>query len=107
MQIKVKDKTVDIENFSFSDTTCWLYFDSEKYNYETLKEVFEDLDVDTMLEIFEEDFIKEAHSGYNYLSTVMINNRTKQFEFALTKSPVEDRLKSLEETVDILLMSQL
>ncbi len=108
MKVKVGKNILEIENFSFSETNAWLYFSGETYVYSTIKEVFQDLEMDTLIEICtDDDEVVEAHAGYDYLKRITINEDTKTIEVELMQKPVIDRIKNLEETVDILLMSEL
>ena len=108
MKLKVKDFILEIETFSFSENNAWFYFSSEKYEYATIKDVFAELEVDTMLEILtDEDFVLEGHAGYDYLRSITVSNDVKQIMVELVQKPLADRIKNLEETVDILLMSEL
>lgn len=108
MKVQVNKNILDIQSFSFSDTNAWLIFSGETYVYSTIKEVFEDLEMDTLIEILtDEDEAIEAHAGYDYLKRITINEDSQTIEVELMQKPVIDRIKNLEETVDILLMAEL
>lgn len=108
MKVKVGKNILEIENFSFSETNAWLYFSGETYAYSTIKEVFQDLEMDTLIEICtDEDDVVEAHAGYDYLKRITNDCENNVIEVELMQKPVIDRIKNLEETVDILLMAEL
>lgn len=108
MKVKVGKNILEIENFSFSETNAWLYFSGETYVYSTIKEVFDSLEMETLIEILtDEDEPIEGHAGYDYLKRITNDCENNIIEVELMQKPIIDRIKNLEETVDILLMSEL
>lgn len=108
MILEINDKTLNIENFSFSDTTAWFVINGETVNYETLKSEFSGLDVDTEMVIKTDDgTFLESHTGFNYLSSISYVVDKNTYNIQLIKEPLSNRIKALEDTVDELLMADL
>lgn len=108
MILKFNDNNYNIDSFSFSETNAWFIFNSESKTYNELLELFSDLDVDILMEIYTDDeTLLEAHVGYNYLQSIVYDNASKTFTVELIKEPLKHRLDALEETIDFLLMEEL
>lgn len=108
MILEINDKTINIENFSFSDSTAWFVINGDAVDYETLKSNFSGLDVDTEMVIKTDDgTFLESHTGFNYLSSISYVVEKNTYNIQLIKEPLSNRIKALEDTIDALLMADL
>lgn len=108
MILEINNKTINIANFSFSESTAWLTINGETTDYETLKSEFSGLDVDAEMIIKnDEGTFLESHTGFNYLSSITYVVEKNTYNVQLIKEPLSNRIKALEDTVDELLMADL